>query len=75
MTRVQVFDPPMCCSSGACGPAVNPALAQFAADLEWLQSQGVQVERHNLAQEPRVFVETAAVKSAHASSAVTAGTR
>jgi hypothetical protein len=56
MTHVEVFDPPMCCSSGVCGPAVDPMLAVFAADLEWLTSQGVQVARHNLAQNPQAFV-------------------
>jgi hypothetical protein len=36
MTTVEVFDPPMCCSTGVCGPRVDPALATFAADLAWL---------------------------------------
>ena len=56
MTSVEVFDPPMCCSTGVCGPAVDPLLAAFAADLQWLGEQGVQVTRHNLAQEPDAFV-------------------
>ena len=47
MVVLQVFDPPMCCSTGACGPNVNPALTQFAADIDWLKSQGVRVERFN----------------------------
>jgi AhpD family alkylhydroperoxidase len=62
MTLVQVFEPPMCCSTGVCGPSVDPALARFAADLEWLKSQGVEVERYNLAQEPRKFAEVPPVK-------------
>ena len=37
MSKVQVFDPPMCCSTGVCGPQVDPALVRFAADLEWLR--------------------------------------
>ena len=37
MSKVQVFDPPMCCSTGVCGPEVDPALVRFAADLEWLK--------------------------------------
>ena len=62
MTLVQVFDPAMCCSTGVCGPSVDPQLVRFAADLDWLKSQGVSVERFNLAQEPRAFAENAAVK-------------
>lgn len=56
MTSVKVFDPAMCCSTGVCGPAVDPALSLFAADLEWLAGQGVSVERFNLAQQPEAFV-------------------
>jgi arsenite methyltransferase len=53
---VQVFDPPMCCSTGVCGPKIDPRLAQFAAALEWLGSQGVHVERYNPSQQYDAFV-------------------
>ncbi|MHB8970314.1 MAG: arsenite efflux transporter metallochaperone ArsD [Pirellulaceae bacterium] len=68
MALLQVFDPPMCCSSGVCGPQADASLTQFAADLEWLQGQGVVVRRYNLAQEPRFFVEHELVKIALAKS-------
>ncbi|MBI2220189.1 MAG: arsenite efflux transporter metallochaperone ArsD [Acidobacteria bacterium] len=64
MTRIDVFDPPMCCSSGVCGPEVDPLLAAFAADVDWLTSQGVSVTRHNLAQEPQAFVTNPLVQQA-----------
>ena len=51
-----VFDPAMCCPTGLCGPGVDPALLTIARDLRWLESQGVTVERHGLAQSPDVFV-------------------
>lgn len=60
-TLVQVFDPPMCCSTGVCGPGVDPVLARFAADLKRLQEQGVRVERYNLAQDPGAFAKNDAV--------------
>lgn len=53
---VEVFDPAMCCSTGVCGPSVDPALARFEADLRWLAENGVDVTRRNLAQEPGAFV-------------------
>jgi AhpD family alkylhydroperoxidase len=56
MPKIQVFDPAMCCSTGVCGPEVDPALVRFAADLEWLKESGVVVERFNLSQEPAAFV-------------------
>lgn len=27
--KIEVFDPPMCCSSGVCGPAVDPVFPRF----------------------------------------------
>ncbi len=57
MKTVQVYDKPMCCSTGICGPDVDPVLPQFAADLDWFKSQGHQVERYNLAQQPQAFIE------------------
>lgn len=62
--RVRVFDPAMCCSTGVCGPTVDPDLARFAADLAWLSEQGVTVERYNLSQQPAAFAETAVVREA-----------
>ena len=61
MKTLEVFDPAMCCSSGVCGVDVDPALVQFAADLQWLTEQGVEVSRHNLGQEPQAFAANAAV--------------
>ncbi len=63
MSTVTVYDPPMCCSTGVCGPEVDPRLAQFAGDLDWLKGQGVEVRRFNLAQEPASFVANADVKA------------
>jgi hypothetical protein len=61
---IQVFDPPMCCSSGVCGPVVDPGLTRFAADLNWLGTQGVTVSRINLAQQPQAFVANPLVRAA-----------
>ena len=64
MKSVQVFDPAMCCSTGICGPVVDPVLPRFAADLAWLSGQGIAVKRHNLAQEPQAFAGNELVKRA-----------
>ncbi|MBR9988143.1 MAG: arsenite efflux transporter metallochaperone ArsD [Gemmatimonadetes bacterium] len=60
--RLDVFDPAMCCSTGICGPEVDPQLVQFAADAKWLNEQGVTVQRHNLGQEPGAFMSNALVR-------------
>jgi hypothetical protein len=64
MTKVEVFDPPMCCASGVCGPSPDPTLVPFTADLHWLAGQGVRVERHNLAQQPQAYATNPAVRAA-----------
>jgi hypothetical protein len=64
MATVKVFDPAMCCSTGVCGTDVDPTLSTFAADLEWLTAQGVDVERATLSQEPAKFVATEPVRNA-----------
>lgn len=64
--RVQIYDPPMCCPSGVCGSAVHPALSRFAADVRWLQEQGVGVERYNLADQPEAFARSDVVSRAMA---------
>ena len=64
MKKLQVFEPPMCCPTGVCGPNPDPVLPRFAADLHWLAGQGVAVERYNLAQEPQAFAANETVKAA-----------
>lgn len=64
MKKIEVFDPAMCCSTGVCGPSVDPALVRFGADLDWLATQGVPVERFNLAQQPGAFAERDIVSAA-----------
>jgi len=64
LVKLQVYDPPMCCSSGVCGVSVNPELLKFANDLKWMQQQGVRVERFGLASHPAAFMSQAAVKKA-----------
>lgn len=55
MLKLEVFDPPMCCSTGICGSSDDPTLVTFASDLEWLKQQGVAVERHNISLAPTEF--------------------
>lgn len=61
---LSIYDPAMCCSTGVCGPELDPELVRFAADIEWLRGRGVKVERFNLAQEPGAFASAPLVKAA-----------
>ncbi|MEX1011679.1 MAG: arsenite efflux transporter metallochaperone ArsD [Balneolaceae bacterium] len=54
-TRIDIYDPAMCCSTGVCGPDVDDELIDFSNDVKWLKDQGLEVKRYNLGQEPEAF--------------------
>lgn len=58
---IEIYDPAMCCSSGVCGPSVDPALVKLLDDINWLRDNGVRIRRYNLAQNPDSFVENETV--------------
>lgn len=62
MKSISVYDPALCCSTGVCGTSVDPALARFAADLDWLKKHGITVSRYNLSQQAGAFVDNATVR-------------
>ena len=64
MPSISVYDPPGCCSSGACGPEVEKSMAEFAAALAWAEKQGVEVARYNLGYQPGAFTENTDVRAA-----------
>ena len=55
MPAIRVFEPALCCNTGVCGPELDQALVDFTADLTHLQTQGVDIARHNLANDPMAF--------------------
>jgi len=63
MKTIQIYDPPMCCSTGVCGPDVDPDLAQFSALLNRFVAGGIAVERYSLGQQPMAFVQNPRVKA------------
>jgi Arsenical resistance operon trans-acting repressor ArsD. len=63
-TKLQVYDPPMCCSSVVCGPKVDPDLVRFSSDLDWLRKKGVVVERFNLSSHTAEFAREERVAEA-----------
>lgn len=55
--KIEVYDPALCCSSGLCGPSIDPVLVKMNDAVLTLKKQGVAVERFNIAQQPRTFME------------------
>jgi hypothetical protein len=63
MTKIQIFDPALCCSTGVCGTDADQVLINFSADLNFAKNNGTHIERFNLAQEPMIFVQNGIVKN------------
>ncbi|MFD2924096.1 arsenite efflux transporter metallochaperone ArsD [Halobacillus naozhouensis] len=61
MNKLEIYDPAMCCSTGVCGPSVDPELTRVASAVFSLQKRGFDIERYNLANEPGKFTEIKAV--------------
>ncbi|PRO65949.1 arsenite efflux transporter metallochaperone ArsD [Alkalicoccus urumqiensis] len=60
--KIEVFDPALCCSTGVCGPDVDPALTKMAKLHLDVEKAGYELKRYNLAQEPGPFVETPSIQ-------------
>lgn len=63
MSKVEVFEPALCCATGVCGDDVPQELVTFSADLDFVRSRGGDVSRYNLASEPLAFATNEAVKA------------
>ncbi|MBE6066557.1 MAG: arsenite efflux transporter metallochaperone ArsD [Clostridium lundense] len=57
MKKMVIFDPAMCCSTGVCGPSVDPELLRMSTALNTLQKKGVVIDRYNLTSNPQAFVD------------------
>lgn len=58
--RVEVFEPPMCCPSGLCGPEIDPALLDLSESILRLEKEfngRVMFGRYALNQQPARFAE------------------
>ncbi|WP_125154779.1 arsenite efflux transporter metallochaperone ArsD [Clostridium rectalis] len=58
MKKMIIFDPAMCCSTGVCGPSVNPELLRVSTVINRLEINGVLVKRYNLTSNVQMFVDS-----------------
>ena len=57
MTKVEIFDPAMCCSTGVCGPSVDPELTRVSSAVYSLEKKGFNIKRYQLTSDPDKFAE------------------
>ncbi len=59
--NVEIFDPPMCCPTGLCGPTLDQTLLDVNEMILSLKSAGVSIERYQMTSHPYAFLNNAAV--------------
>jgi hypothetical protein len=58
---VEIFDPPMCCPTGLCGPTLDQTLLDVSDMILALQAGGLHVERYQMTSHPQKFINNADV--------------
>jgi hypothetical protein len=59
--EVEIFDPPMCCPTGICGPTIDQTLMDLNEMILALQAQGIVVVRYQITSHPNAFLNNAEV--------------
>lgn len=59
--EIEIFDPPMCCSTGLCGPTLDQTLLDVEEMILQLQKEGRRVHRYQMTSEPQAFLHNAEV--------------
>lgn len=58
---IEIFDPPMCCPTGLCGPTLDQTLLDVDEMVLDLQAEGLRVERYQMTGHPQAFLRNAEV--------------
>ncbi|MGB9641487.1 MAG: arsenite efflux transporter metallochaperone ArsD [Anaerolineales bacterium] len=58
---VEIFDPPLCCPTGLCGPTLDQTLLDVNEMIMALQAEKLRVERYQMTSHPNAFLRNAAV--------------
>ena len=53
---VELFDPPMCCPTGLCGPTLDQTLLDINEMILALQAEGLTVARYQMTGQPQAFL-------------------
>lgn len=61
---VEVFDPPLCCPTGLCGPVLDTTLLDLGETIVALQAEGHAVARHMMTTDPQAFMRNREVYEA-----------
>lgn len=63
MKKLEIYDPAMCCSTGVCGPSIDPNLLRMSSVLNIIKKNDIIVERYNLSQDPQPYLKNKEVNN------------
>lgn len=55
---IELFDPPMCCPTGLCGPTLDQTLLDVSDMILALQAEGWAVDRYQMTSHPYKFMNS-----------------
>ena len=63
MSKIEIYEPAMCCSTGVCGPSIDPEMMRVAVAVETIAKAGGAIARFNLSGDPQAFISNATVNA------------
>jgi len=61
MKSIEIFEEAMCCPTGLCGAGINTDLLRISTVTDSLKRKGINISRHNLKDEPQLYVSNKTV--------------
>ena len=63
MKKMYIYEGPMCCSTGVCGPSPDEELMRVSSLVDKLKKSGASIERYNLTNNTKEFVENKTINN------------
>ena len=63
MKKMCIYEGPMCCSTGVCGPSPDEELMRVSTLVDKLRKSGANIDRYNLTNNTKEFVENKTINS------------
>lgn len=60
---ISIYEPPLCCSTGVCGPEPDKVLIDFQNTINALTKHGYEIKRYAINQQPLAFTKSDAIKN------------
>jgi hypothetical protein len=57
VSKIEIYDPAMCCATGICGPGIDQELLRVATIINNLTKKGVTIIRYGLSSDPQAFID------------------